>query len=92
VGRGKTVKKETLSLSRKYDLLKHKQKVDSANKVYTTTSSGVCQAQTRIQEQFVLECNQKFGVIGFKHNVYSDSRTMSTQIGAQECNQTQIQA
>jgi hypothetical protein len=27
-------------------------------------SSGVCQAKTRIQEQFVLESNQKCGVLG----------------------------
>jgi hypothetical protein len=44
--------------------------------VYITTSSGVCQAQTRIQEQFVLGSNHKCGVLGFKHNVYSDSSTM----------------
>jgi hypothetical protein len=53
------------------DLLEHKKKVYSANKVYITMSSGVCQAQTRIQEQFVLRSNQKCGVLGFKHNVYS---------------------
>jgi hypothetical protein len=56
------------------------------------TSSGVCQAQTQIQEQFVLGSNQKCGVLRFKHNVYSDSSTMSTQIGAQGCNQTRTQA
>jgi hypothetical protein len=55
-------------------------------------SSGVCQAKTQIQEQFVLRSNQKCGVLGFKHNVYMDSSTMSTRIGAQGCNQTQIQA
>jgi hypothetical protein len=55
-------------------------------------SSGVCQAQTLIQEQCVLESNQKCGVLRFKHNVYSDLGTMSTQIGAQGCNQTRIQA
>jgi hypothetical protein len=60
--------------------------------VYITMSSGVCQAQTRIQEQVVLGSNQKSGVLGFKHNVYSDSSTMSTRIGAQGCNQTRIHA
>jgi hypothetical protein len=30
-----------------------------SNKVYITMSSGVCQAQTRIQEQRVLGSNQK---------------------------------
>jgi hypothetical protein len=89
-GRGKTVKKD--SLSQKYDLLEHKQKVYSAKKVYITMSSGVCQAQTRIQEQFVLRSNQKCGVLGFEHNVYSDSSIMCTRIGAQGCNQTRIQA
>jgi hypothetical protein len=79
-------------LSQKYDLLEHKQKVYLANKVYITTSSGVCQAQTRIQEQCVLRFNHKCGVFGFKHNVYSDSSTMCTRIGAQGCNQTRIQA
>jgi hypothetical protein len=82
----------SLSLSQKYDLLEHKQKVYSANKVYITTSSGVCQAQTRIQAQCVLGISHKCGVLGFQHNVYSDSSTMCTQIGAQGCNQTQIQA
>jgi hypothetical protein len=77
---------------KKGSLLKHKQKVYSANKVYITTSSGVCQAQTRIQKQFELRSNQKCGVLGFKHNVYSDSSTMSTRIGAQGCNQTRIHA
>jgi hypothetical protein len=62
--------------------------------VYITTSSGVCQAQTRIQEQCVLGSNQMCAALRFKHNVYSDSSTMCTQtwIGAQGCNQTQIQA
>jgi hypothetical protein len=55
-------------------------------------SSGVCQAQTQIQEQVVLGSNQKSGVLGFKHNVYMDSSTMSTPIGAQGYNQTWIQA
>jgi hypothetical protein len=32
-----------------------------SNKVYITTSSGVCQAQTRIQEQCVLGSNRKCG-------------------------------
>jgi hypothetical protein len=63
-----------------------------ASKVYITMSCGVCQAQTRIQEQYVLGSNEKCGVLGFKHNVYSDSSTMCTQIGAQGCNQTRIQA
>jgi hypothetical protein len=54
-------------------------------------SSGVCQAQTWIQEQCVLGNNHKCGVLGFKHNLYSNSNTMCTQIGAQGCNQTQIQ-
>jgi hypothetical protein len=76
----------TLSLSWKYDLLKHKRKVYSANKVYITTSSGVCQAQTRIQSQCVLRINHKSGVLGFQHNVYLDSSTMCTRIGAQGCN------
>jgi hypothetical protein len=76
----------TLSLSWKYDLLKHKWKVYSANKVYITTSSGVCQAQTRIQSQCVLRINHKSGVLGFQHNVYLDSSTMCTRIGAQGCN------
>jgi hypothetical protein len=40
----------SLSFSRKYDLLEHKQKVYFANKVHITTSSGVCQAQTHIQK------------------------------------------
>jgi hypothetical protein len=57
-------------------------------------SSGVCQAQTRIQEQRVLGSNHTCAALGFKHNVYSDSSTMCTQtrIGAQGCNQTWIQA
>jgi hypothetical protein len=76
----------------KKDLLKHKQKVYSANKVYITMSSGVCQAQTQIQKQCVLGSNQRCGVLRFKHNVYLDSTTMCTRIGAQGCNQTQIQA
>jgi hypothetical protein len=40
------VKKELLSLfvSLKYDLLEHKQKLYSGNKVYITMSSDVCQA------------------------------------------------
>jgi hypothetical protein len=64
------------------------------NKVYITTSSGVCQAHTWIQEQHVLGSNQTCAALGFKHNVYSDSSTMCTQtwIGAQGCNQTRIQA
>jgi hypothetical protein len=82
----------SLSLSRKYDLLKHKQKVYLANKVYITTSSDVCQEQTQNQEQFVLRSNQKCGVLVFKHNVNSDSNTMSTWIGAQGCHLTRIQA
>jgi hypothetical protein len=63
-----------------------------SNKVYITRISGVSQAQ--IQEQHVLGSNQKCSALGFKHNVYSDSITMCTQIriGAQWCNQTQIQA
>jgi hypothetical protein len=44
-----------------------------SNKVYITTSSGVCQAQTRIQEQCVLGSNQKCGALEVRHNVYSDS-------------------
>jgi hypothetical protein len=60
--------------------------------VYITTSSGVCQAHTRIQEQYVLRSNQNCGVHGFKHNVYSDSSTVSTWIGSQGCNYTRIQA
>jgi hypothetical protein len=44
-----------------------------SNKVYITTSSGVCQAHTRIQEQRVLGSNQKCGALGIRHNVYSDS-------------------
>jgi hypothetical protein len=44
-----------------------------SNKVYITMSSGVCQAQTRIQEQRVLGSNQKCGALGVRHNVYSDS-------------------
>jgi hypothetical protein len=76
----------SLSLSWKYDLLEHKRKVYSANKVYITRSSGVCQAQTQIQAQCVLGINHKCGVLGFQHNVYSDSSTMYTQIGAQGCN------
>jgi hypothetical protein len=63
-----------------------------SNKVYITMSSGVCQAQTQIQEQFVLRSNQKCGVLKFKHIIYSDSSTMSTRIGAQGYNQTRIQA
>jgi hypothetical protein len=55
-------------------------------------SSGVYQAQTRIQAQCVLRINHKCGILGFQHNVYSDSSTMCTLIGAQGCNQTQIQA
>jgi hypothetical protein len=55
-------------------------------------SSGVCQAQTRIQEQCVFRSNHKCGVLGFKHNVYLDSNTMCTRIGAKRCNQTRIQA
>jgi hypothetical protein len=35
-------------------------------------SSGVCQAQTQIQEQRVLGSNQKCAALRFKHNVYSD--------------------
>jgi hypothetical protein len=64
-----------------------------SNKVYIT-SSGVCQAQTRIQEQRVLGSNQMCDALGFKHNVYSNSSTMHTQtwIGVQGCNQTRIQA
>jgi hypothetical protein len=76
----------SLSLSWKYDLLEHKRKVYSANKVYITRSSGVCQAQTQIQAQCVLGINHKCGVLRFQHNVYSDSSTMYTQIGAQGCN------
>jgi hypothetical protein len=59
-----------------------------SNKVYITTSSGVCQAQTQIQEQRVLGSNQKCGALGFKHDVHSNSTTMCTQtrIGAQGCN------
>jgi hypothetical protein len=47
-------------------------------------SSGVCQAQTQIQEQRVLGSNQTCVAPVFKHNVYSDSSTMctQTQIGA----------
>jgi hypothetical protein len=65
-----------------------------SNKVYITTSSGVCQAQTRIEEQHVLRSNQTCAALGFKHNVYSDSSTMCTQtwIAARGCNQTRIQA
>jgi hypothetical protein len=44
-----------------------------SNKVYITMSSGVCQAQTQIQEQRVLGSNQKCGALGVRHNVYSDS-------------------
>jgi hypothetical protein len=55
-------------------------------------SSGVCQAHTRIQKQCVLRSNQKCDVLGFKHNVCSDSSTMCIRIGAQGCNQTRIQA
>jgi hypothetical protein len=49
-------------------------------------SSGVCQAQTRIQEQRVLGSNQIV--------VHSELDTMCTQtrIGAQGCNQTWIQS
>jgi hypothetical protein len=80
--------------TRKYDLLEHKQKVYSANNVYITMSSGVCQAQTQIQARCVLRINHKCGALGFKHNVYLDSSTMCTQtrIAAQGCNQTRIQA
>jgi hypothetical protein len=55
-------------------------------------SSGVCQAQTQIQAQCVLRINHKCGVLGFQHNVCSDSSTLCTRIGAQGCNQTRIQA
>jgi hypothetical protein len=55
-------------------------------------SSGICQAQTWIQEHVVLGSNQKSGVLRFKRNVYSDSSTMSTRIGAQGSNQIRIQA
>jgi hypothetical protein len=44
-----------------------------SNKVYITTSSGVCQAQTQIQEQSVLGSNQKCGALEVRHNVCSDS-------------------
>jgi hypothetical protein len=57
-----------------------------SNMVYITASSGVCQAQTQIQEQRVLGSNQKCGALKVRHNMYSDS------IGAQGCNQTRIQA
>jgi hypothetical protein len=114
-GRGKMLKKDTLSLplsevwsprTQAEGLLEVKQKVYMdwgnkgllgsmiySNKVYITTSSGVCQAQTQMQEQRVLGSNQTCAALGFKHNVYSDSRTMCTQtrIGAQGCNQTRIQ-
>jgi ribosomal protein L37E len=43
-----------------------------SNKVYITKSSGVCQAQTQIQEQCVLGSNEKCAALRFKHNVYSD--------------------
>jgi hypothetical protein len=65
----------SLSPSRKYNLLEHKQKVYSANKVYITTSSGVCQAQTQIQAQCVLGISHKCGVLRLQHNIYSDSST-----------------
>jgi hypothetical protein len=68
---------------RKYDLLEHKQKVYSANKVYITTSSGVCQVLTRIQAQCVFRINHMCGVLRFQHNVYSYSSTMCTRIGTQ---------
>jgi hypothetical protein len=58
-----------------YDLLEHKQKVYSANKVYITMSSGVCQAHTRIEAQCVLE--------SITSVVHSDSNIMSTRIRAQ---------
>jgi hypothetical protein len=35
-----------------------------SNKVYMAMSSGVCQAQTQIQEQCVLSSNQKCGALG----------------------------
>jgi hypothetical protein len=44
-----------------------------SHKVHITTSNGVCQAQTRIQEQRVLGSNQKCGSLRVRHNVYSDS-------------------
>jgi hypothetical protein len=64
-------------------------------------SSGVCQAQTRIQSKVWCTQIQAHYLLRFKNNlysdpiksvVYSDSSTMSTQIGAQGCNQTRIQA
>jgi hypothetical protein len=70
----------SLPLSQKYDLLEHMWKVYSANRVYITTNSGICQAQTQIQAQCVLRINHKCGVLGFQHNVYSDSSTMCTRI------------
>jgi hypothetical protein len=44
-----------------------------SNKVHITRSSGVCQSQTRIQEQHVLRSNQKCGALRVRHNVYSNS-------------------
>jgi hypothetical protein len=78
----------SLSLGSMYGLLGFKQKVYSdwgskclirlrsmiySNKVYITTSSGVCQAQTRIQEQRLLRSNQKCGALRVRYNVYSNS-------------------
>jgi hypothetical protein len=60
-----------------------------SNKVYITMSSGVCQAQTRIQEQRVLGSNQKCAALRFKHNVYSDlawgSRVQSDSDTSTKC-------
>jgi hypothetical protein len=57
-----------------------------SNKVYITTSSGVCQAQTRIQEQRVLGSNQ------IVVHLESDTMCTQTRIGVQGCNQTWIQS
>jgi hypothetical protein len=50
-------------------------------------SSGVCQAQSRIQEQRLLEDPIKSVL-----HLESDTMCTQTQIGAQGCNQTRIQA
>jgi hypothetical protein len=62
-----------------------------SNKVYITMSSGVCQAQTQIQEQRVLESNPKCATLRFKYNVYLDldwsSRVQSDLDTSTKCTQ-----
>jgi hypothetical protein len=68
----------SLSLSWKYDLLEHKRKVYSANKVYITMSNGVSTNSDSItmctHNQSQVWCTRipTQCLLGFKHNVYSN--------------------